>query len=367
MKLPKLNGLIKVPTVLACGLMMFVSSCDNSFIFDDQGDCTPHYRMIFDYSMNLKWTDAFHNGEAKSVRLYAFDKKTNKLVKIFTVSDAEALQQENFYIDLDLEPGEYHFVGWCGIDNTNVSEQSFEAPETPGMTLEDLTCQLNWKSNPTYGAYSDTMLQWMFWGEVDGVIETENETGGYVYYTMPLIKDVNHIRITLMQENNEPISEDDFEFRIEMANGLMNYDNALLTSPTINYLPWSIVPSFWTTSDEVDEVETKAGEDGFVYNGVAVDITMARMMAFQADQVNLVVTKKEDNTVSFSVPLIDCALQTRSYYEQAYGHKMSPQEFLDRRDEYELTLILLNNQKWLQVKLDILEWRVVQHNYDLTS
>ena len=350
---------------ITCGVLTTLTACDNSFIYDDEGDCTPHYRMIFDYSMNLKWTNAFHNGEAKSVRVYAFDKKTNNLVKTFTVSDAEALQKENFYIDLDLEPGEYHFVGWCGIDNTNVSEQSFEAPETPGMTLEDLTCQLNWKSNSTYDAYSDTMLQWMFWGEVDGVIETENETGGYVYYTMPLTKDVNHIRITLMQQNNEPISKDDFEFRIEVANGLMNYDNALLTSPKINYLPWSIVPSSWTASDEVEEVETKAGEDGFEYNGVAVDITMARMMAFQANQMNLIVTKKDDNTVTFKIPLIEYALQTLPYYEQAYGHKMDAQEYLDRRDEYELTLILGDNQKWLEIILDILNWRIVQQNVDL--
>ena len=359
---------------ITCGVLTTLTACDNSFIYDDEGDCTPHYRMIFDYSMNLKWTNAFHNGEAKSVRVYAFDKKTNKLVKTYTVSDAEALQKENFYIDLDLEPGDYHFVGWCGIDNTNVSEQSFEAPETPGMTLEDLYCKLNWKSNSEYEAYSDTMLQWMFWGEVDGVIESENETGGYIYYTMPLIKDVNHISITLMQQNNEPISEDDFEFKIVTENGLMSYDNSLLSSPVINYLPWDIKPVIWTTSDDVDsetDPETKSGEtvddNNFSYHGLKVDITMGRIVASQRDNLYLIVTKKADNKVSFKIPFVQYALNNLSYYEIAYEHRMSSQEFLDRKDEYELTLVLGEDLKYLNLKLDILSWRIVEHYYELTS
>ena len=364
---------LKTQLFIASGVLTMCTACEDSFIYESEGDCSVHYRLIFTYDMNLKWADAFHNGEAKSVRVYAFD-QNNTLVKTYMVDDAEALMKDNFYIDLDdLAPGDYHLVSWCGIDNTNVSEQSFSAPETPGMTLDDLTCRLNWKSNEQYEAYSNTMLQWMFWGEKDITIKDITEMTmeeqieiaknyQYFYYTMPLIKDVNHIRVQLMQANNEPIAVDDFDFRIEVRNGVMNYDNALLESPVINYLPWSIEPSTWTTADD-----TKAdGEDEeYTYNGLAVDLTIARMMANQRGQMNLIVTKKDDNTVSFKIPLIDYALQTLSYFNNAYGKNMTSQEYLDRRDEYELNLILGDDMRWMDIQLDILSWRIVHNDVEL--
>ena len=43
---------------------------------------------------------------------------------------------------------------------------------------------------------------------------------------------------------------------------------------------------------------------------------------------------------------------------------MSKQEFLDRKDEYEMTFFL-EGGKWIYTEINILDWRLVVHNYGL--
>ena len=44
---------------------------------------------------------------------------------------------------------------------------------------------------------------------------------------------------------------------------------------------------------------------------------------------------------------------------------MTDQEFLDRQDEYFMTFFLDENLDWLYMVIEILEWRIVIHNYDV--
>lgn len=64
------NVAAKVCTALVC--LLSFSSCD-SWIYEEEGDCSVYYRLKFRYDMNLKWADAFAN-EVSSVHLYAFDR-----------------------------------------------------------------------------------------------------------------------------------------------------------------------------------------------------------------------------------------------------------------------------------------------------
>ena len=66
-----------------------------------------------------------------------------------------------------------------------------------------------------------------------------------------------------------------------------------------------------------------------------------------------------------SVPIIQYALLSKEYYETAYGHKMTDQEFLDREDEYILTFFLDENMKWISSVIMIQSWRIVLHDYDI--
>ena len=63
------NEAVKVSKASVC--LMAMSSCD-SWLYEEEGDCSVYYRLKFRYDMNLKWADAFAN-EVTSIHLYAFD------------------------------------------------------------------------------------------------------------------------------------------------------------------------------------------------------------------------------------------------------------------------------------------------------
>ena len=48
-------------------------------IYDDEGDCDPHYKVKFRYDMNMKFADAFSN-EVNAVTLYVVDESTGRIV-----------------------------------------------------------------------------------------------------------------------------------------------------------------------------------------------------------------------------------------------------------------------------------------------
>ena len=72
------------------------------------------------------------------------------------------------------------------------------------------------------------------------------------------------------------------------------------------------------------------------------------------------VTNKERGEEVLRLPLADYALMVKGYY-----HKdMTNQEYLDRQDEYSLTLFL-NEGKWASAEIVINGWHVVPNNTEL--
>lgn len=341
--------------VKAVGLSVAVAtlslvSCED-MIYDYEGDCSVTYRVKFRYDKNLKWADAFAN-EVKSVRLYAFD-PDGTLVKEFTESGSQ-LANPDYTMNIDLPAGRYHLVAWCGIDNPEASQRHFTVPETTvgSTSLESLTCRLNREANETYPAYSDNRLEFMFHGDLDVELPEDNDGGDYLY-VMSLTKDTNHIRVILQHLSGEDLDVKQFGFSIEDDNGYYAHNNDLLPDETITYLAY----------------DRKTGQAGIgkellpsraiiQVNGAIADLSVGRMMADHSQKMILTVTNA-DNEVVARVPIIDYALLAKEYYEEAYGHKMENQEFLDREDEYTLTFFLDENQQWGGASIWIHSWRIV--------
>lgn len=117
-----------------CEYLLFMS-CDG-MIYNDEGDCSVRYRLKFRYDMNLKFADAFAH-EVKSVRLYAFNSDGELVWQ--SAEQGSVLASGDYVMPLDLAPGDYHLVAWCGLDN----EESFALPDASyGCHLEDLHCKL---------------------------------------------------------------------------------------------------------------------------------------------------------------------------------------------------------------------------------
>lgn len=340
--------------LLQAVLALSLTACTD-LVYEDEGECTVTYNLRFVYNMNLKWADAFPS-EVHSVHLYAFD-RDGLFVKDFIVN-GEAVDQEGYTMRLDLGPGKYTLVAWCGMDNEGVAEKSFTVPvPVAGRTrIEELTCSLNVESDSQSSLYSDARLDFLYHGILK--VDLPDVYNGSFDYTMYLTKNTNHIRIILQQLSAEDMNPEDFEFKIEDANGIMGYDNRMLGTDPITYLPWGI----GTGEAGIDPNE--APDNGLVYaDALIADFSTGRLIADHDKDLMLTITSKDK--IVARVPILQYALMSKEYYIMAYGHEMSDQEFLDREDEYVFTFFLDDSQRWTEMHINILSWRMVVHNYDM--
>ena len=329
-----------------------LASCDDCFLFEDMEDCVIKNNLRFVYDMNLKWADAFAS-EVKSVRVYVFDEQ-EILVKTY-MENGPQVDEAGFEIPVDLPEGRYRFVAWCGIDNRNVESQSFFAPDYEDLKYKDLYCKLLTETNSLHETISDRHLQFMYYGELVADIKTTGDSHATYYHTIHLVKDTNHIRVQLVQLSGEPVYADDFVYSIEDANGLLDYSNLPVGDTMITYYPWQI------QNAEVG-METK-GNMSTSLSAIA-DLDVSRMIADRKRGMKLSIRNGKTNELIASIPIIDYALLAKDYYETAYGHPMSNQEFLDREDEYSLTFFLDDDMKWISSFIYINSWRVVLQEHD---
>lgn len=333
-------------------LATFVS-CD-SFVYDGEGDCDVTYTLRFRYDMNLKWADAFAN-EVSSVHVYAFDQ--SGLLAWQAEEKINPADADRYSIKLDLPAGEYTLLAWCGLRNDGERGESFTVPDARiGETrIEEMQCALNRLSDEA-GAYSKDRLYRLFHGKLD-VTLPDSEDGASYDYTIRLTKNTNHIRVILQHLSGEDVDADRFTFRIDDENGLMAHDNGLMPDENINYRPWEVR----TGEAGIGKETTRA-----IINvrGAIADFTVARLMEPRRKKMTLTITNDEGKTVA-SIPVIDYALLAKGYYEEEYGHTMTDQEFLDREDDYALTLFLDENNEWISSQIMIHSWVVVPNKVDI--
>ena len=336
--------------------MAFTFMSCNERMFDYEGDCEVHHIVRFRYERNLKWADAFP-AEVKSVNLYVFD-NNGVFVQEYS-GKGSALSNGDYGIELkNLPVGTYKFVAWCGLDNGK-AEESFTVPQPVAgqTTIDELTCSLNSVRITRSGEYSSKRLDFMYHGYMEATLVDKND-GRTFEYVMDLTKDTNHIRILLEElSSDEDMNPDDYEITIECANGVLAYDNSIIGSEVVTYKPWAL------DNDLVSIGKPDVSKPTFV-KGLYADLSLSRLMVSQRN--SLFLTISHDNKVVVRVPLIQYALMSREYYEEAYGHLMTDQEFLDREDEFVFTFFLFGN-RWLDSYIDIYSWRIVLHDYDVDS
>lgn len=333
--------------------LLALPSC-NSWLYEEEGDCSVHYRLKFRYDKNLKWADAFAN-EVSSVHLYAFD--PSGVLAWRQEEQIDPSTADIYSMSLDLPAGDYRLLAWCGLRNDGLRDESFSVPEVSiGRTrIEEVQCALN-RMYDEAGAYSDERLYRLFHGSMDVSLPTD-EDGGTYDYTMPLTKNTNHIRVIMQHLSGEDVNKDDFTFRIDDENGLMAHDNELMDDENITYRPWDI--------QNVEAGTDKAGSRSVSgMKGLVADFTVGRLIETHRDKMVLAITNSEGRTVA-RIPVIDYALMGKEYYEEEYNYPMDEREFLDRLDECVMTLFLDENQQWVACSIQILSWRVVINNVEI--
>ena len=322
-------------------LALSTSSCKEGFIYEGEGDCGTYYNIEFKYDYNMKFADAFAN-EVKSVSLYVFG-ENDTLLECVTITDAEQLQSANFSIPLELKSGKYELVAWAGL----MGEESFAllADVEVGKTNRE-ELQVAIKSTNDKRVEGD--LQPLYHGAM--TLDYTSEPGTYTE-TMSLTKDTNVVRIVLQQMSDSIVAEK-FSYEITADNGLLAWNNDVISSGTLTYAPWSVTtgtadvgPDYGTNATRADQVSVAVAE-----------FTVNRMIDGQSPI--LTIYNLEEGEPVLSIPVADYALLVKGNYNR----QMSNQEYLDRQDEYNMTFFLDEDGDWLSASIIVNSWRVVLSN-----
>lgn len=341
MKLFDLKNLFGCLAVAAAAT--FAPACD-SVVYDNERDCTIDVK--FRYDMNLKYADAFAH-EVHSVHLFVLDKDGNVVYE--KAEKGDALAQDGYHIKVDLEEGQYRFLAWCGLDN-DTDKESFKFHDaTEGELVRSVRMQHDEKDGV---AVSADDLYGLYHGSIDVDVPHVNQRD-HMVVTVPLTKDTNHLRVIMQHLRGEDTDVNDFAFRVVEDNGHLRADNMPVEYRPIEYRPWNM-------SNGVAGVETDKDARAVSEVQCAIaDLTFSRLMA-DSKQI-LEITSDNGANVVARIPIIDYFLMVQSQFLD----KMSEQEFLDRQDEYSMTIFLDSNDKWVSVAINILSWRVVVNNPEI--
>ncbi len=317
-----------------------LGSCNHSFLFDGEGNCSEDieggeviYQVQFKYDYNMDYADAFTQ-EVNHVTLYVINDSGHIVWQ--RTEEGSALAREGYVMKVEVEPGNYSLLAWCGTTDKN----SFSVPSA--TTVTDLQCRLNRNYTTEGTAYSDTDLDRWFYGYLDSQRFPEAE--GTYLYTVSLVKDTNVFHIALEYPDGGEVDVEKFFFTITADNGLMDWDNSLLDDEDINYYAWH---TYEGTTD-AEPFDTRATTTAAIG-----ELTTARLV--KGKEPYLTVTNTQTREILFHVPLIDYTLRIKANYDAAMGD----QEFLDREDEWEMVFLLDEEDKWLPAVIYINSWRVV--------
>lgn len=319
---------------------MATTSCNDGLgTFDGEGDCGVYISFKYDY--NIKFANAFAN-EVNSVALYVFDEE-DTLIDQLTTTDKEALSDDEFEMVLQLDPGEYRLLAWGGLMN----EESFDllANAEIGKTkLQELQVRMHRDHNASGDAVVEKDLLPLYHGSMEIVVD---DVEGTYKHTMSLMKDTNVVRILLNELSGHEADADDFIFEIEDSNGLYDWDNTLLDDEQITYKAW-YKESVSTDTETMSRTQESVG-------GALAELTIGRIRADRSPILRIRSSETGEDIVR--LPLAEYALMVKGQYNLG----MSSQEYLDRVDEYNMTLFL-NEGEWVSTSILIHSWRVVINN-----
>ena len=329
--------------MLAMAIALPVTSC---YTVWDNDDCGTEYRVKFKYDYNMLFTDAFST-QVPSVTLYAFD-ADGRLV--FQQSEeGEALAADDYYMTLDVDPGEYRLVAWAGLKDEDNSYDVLELIEGQ-HTLTDLQCRINRYTHTAHGEQVDSVgvLAPLWHGVVPAQTVTRANTYRTATVTVPLVKNTHTLRIILQQMAEEPIDANDFEFSVTDQNGLMLHDNSLSEEDgTLTYLAYHQTQGSTDMEGSADRL-----------NVVVAELNTGRLMA-DAD-TRLIIRNRHTGSIVLSIPLIQYLELCRT----VANYDMPLQEYLDREDSYAMTFFLDSNNAWINTQVIINDW-IVRFN-DIT-
>ena len=341
-------------SAIAVGSLM--SSCH---IYEDEGDCSVHYRVPFTYTMNILNADAF-SSQVSSVTLYVFDSQGH--LALTKTESGAALSTPGYAMDVELLPGRYTMLAWCEGTPAYTPSTSFTigGGGSPSAVTE-LSATLPLLGDPS-ALYSDKDITPLFYG-YKADIDCPDTYGTVTLPAIDLIKDTNVINIALENLEGTEIAADALSVSIEADNSQMSWTNAVTGDTQFAYRPWSVTllssergDTSRADGDEGTGEGEGEGDNGPAVNpvtGILAELTTGRLMADRKPM--LVVHRNVDDKEIIRLDLIKLLCMVRGHFGN-----WSDQEYLDRLDRYTMTFFVDADLNWYSAQgINILGWKVV--------
>lgn len=305
-------------------------SCDR--LHEDLEPCPQGLKIRFVYDYNMEFANAFPS-QVDCLTVYFYD-ESGKCVASRNDATESQLSDENWRMIVDLDPGKYTILAYGGMECEN-SSFSFTADPT-SVSLRNVEVNLK-KSCITSPV--GTSLHPLFYGRLEASVPDKSTE--YKEVTVNMMKDTNNLRVLLQQQDGDPIDNADFDFRVIDNNTSFAWNNDLLPSPKVEYLPWA-------------RGNAAAGLLPDDSNASVAWAEMSFPRLFTGASPRLVITNLKTGETTVDIPLNNYLLLLKS---ELYK-EMTPQEFLDRESRWSLIFFLSPQGMWLRATIVINDWVV---------
>lgn len=307
-------------------------SCDR--LREDLRECDRGARIRFVYDYNMEFANAFPS-QVDCLTVLFYDEEGRYVTTRSNMTDD--LRDENWRMVVDLDPGTYNIIAYGGMECQGSSFSFTTAPDVTPM--KDIEVELN----PSCLAPPMHDLHDLFYGRADISVEAADMT--YRDVTVYMMKDTNNLRILLQNVDGTPVDEADFDFKVTDDNTLMAWNNDVIPTRTVDYLPWA------HGNSAVGERPEDSGEVKVAY----AEFSFPRLVT--SNSPRLIITRKTDGQKVIDIPLINYLALLKS---EKYA-SMSTQEFLDRESRWKM-LFFLQGGIWLDTVIEINDWIVRINN-----
>lgn len=341
--------------IALAGIIGFaLTGCDS--VIYDKGDCVASYNLVsFVYDHNMSYADAFVP-KVSRVSVLAFDRKSGRLVKRVDADQSQLDAQHR--LPFEVEPGSYTLLVWGGDH-----EKSFDiaAGRVGESRIEDFHAYMHREERDGTARSNDDLAP-LFHGMIDVDLPYASPSVPH-YVSVPLKKDTNVVRVVLQQLSGNPLDIDDFDFEITDSNGWLNHDNTLRDDVTIHYDPWRLYsgtvdinsdPTDLPGNPTLPSVQA-APVSRAVLGATLAEFTLGRLTT-GTDPI-LHITRKSDHRTVLKINVRDYAMLVMG----AHNKNMTPQEYLDRQDEYNMTFFLDKDYEWVSSIVIINDWRIIRN------
>ena len=326
-------------------LLFAAVSCDR--VFDDEQDCSPKIKFEFRkhrqalQTVNGKPADVF-SATVGSVHLFVYDAGSGRLVfEQYAAADRLKSEAElrigsgsdKCYLPVDLAPGQYRIVAWCGLDESD-QNNAFALGEAARAAQSYAACSV--KLAASGRPVNDEKYEALYHGAVAAI--TVRAAGEVI--PVELTKNTNDIAVWV-QHTSATFEKGDYEVVYTDANGTMKFeDNSLTDDRPLEYHPHTT--SLLTTSTEYNGAQVEAG-------ALVAHISTARLLAARQADARLEVRNRAGHTL-FSIPFIRYLLEMQTFTSDG-------QYYLDCEDTYNCSFYLSGeNETWMPSCIIINNW-----------